>query len=244
MSGHIFQDVAGDAPDVTTMPHASSHAWDVARYLCKRRPPPGAGHGEFHRAFFGGTLPSYVLDAVASNIAVVRSTTVLTAIADGNLPRMGGGFPAPWQLRRVMYSRLELRADRCLDVFPSSRGQCGVWNSASKPIKPAEWVSQQPVFGHPDGWRAGRRWPTRLNRPAVSRMAIFGQRRVLCAPSGRAPSGALEFALEEWDTDGDLVPRRRRSTTPMTRLPRPNSFTGPSLPSRLSGSCGNRPVLP
>lgn len=50
-------------------------AWNAGRYLIENMGRLEKGSRDFHRAFFGSSLPSYVLDAVSSNITVLRSTT-------------------------------------------------------------------------------------------------------------------------------------------------------------------------
>ncbi|HHY81859.1 MAG TPA: hypothetical protein GX505_04165 [Clostridiales bacterium] len=50
-------------------------AWDVARYTMNNYDRLYKGSLDFHDALFSSTLPDYVIDAVSSNITVLRSTT-------------------------------------------------------------------------------------------------------------------------------------------------------------------------
>ena len=50
-------------------------AWDVVNYLASNIETLEGLSRKFHKAFFNTTLPSFVLDAVSSNITVIRSTT-------------------------------------------------------------------------------------------------------------------------------------------------------------------------
>lgn len=50
-------------------------AWDVGEYVLNHMERLEKGTRDFHKALFSSTLPSYVLDAIASNINVIRSTT-------------------------------------------------------------------------------------------------------------------------------------------------------------------------
>jgi uncharacterized protein (DUF608 family) len=50
-------------------------AWDAAQYTMNNYDRLYKGTADFHDALFGSTLPDYVIDAVSSNITVLRSTT-------------------------------------------------------------------------------------------------------------------------------------------------------------------------
>ena len=59
-----------------------SDAWDTAKYLHENLKRLEKYSRDFHRALFSSTLPWYVIDAVASNITVIRSPTCFR-IEDG-----------------------------------------------------------------------------------------------------------------------------------------------------------------
>jgi len=52
-----------------------SSSWDVATYVVENYKRLYGDTYSFHGALFGSTLPYYVIDAAASNISVIRSTT-------------------------------------------------------------------------------------------------------------------------------------------------------------------------
>lgn len=66
-------------------------AWDVARYLGDNLPRLEQHSRDFQKALFSSSLPTYVIDAVASNITVLRSTTCFR-IADGTFLGWEGSF--------------------------------------------------------------------------------------------------------------------------------------------------------
>lgn len=68
-----------------------SDAWDVGTYVFREMSRLETASRNFHRAFFGSTLPWYVLDAAASNIAVIRSNTCFR-IEDGTFFGWEGCF--------------------------------------------------------------------------------------------------------------------------------------------------------
>lgn len=51
------------------------NSWDVGSYVIRNMERLEGETRKFHRALFSSTLPDYVLDAVSSNITVLRSTT-------------------------------------------------------------------------------------------------------------------------------------------------------------------------
>lgn len=61
----------------TTMYYAKlfTDAWAAGKYLHDNLPQLEKGSRDFHRALFGSSLPSYVIDALQANITVLRSPT-------------------------------------------------------------------------------------------------------------------------------------------------------------------------
>jgi len=68
-----------------------SDARDVALYVRKNYASLRARTQAFHDALFGSTLPSYVLDAVSANLAIIKSPTVLR-LANGDIWAWEGCF--------------------------------------------------------------------------------------------------------------------------------------------------------
>jgi uncharacterized protein (DUF608 family) len=67
------------------------NAWRVSHYAASNLPRLEGDSRNFHRALFSSTLPAYVLDAVASNITVLRSPTCFR-LEDGTLMAWEGCF--------------------------------------------------------------------------------------------------------------------------------------------------------
>jgi len=59
-------------------------AWDVGKYVIKNYSRLENETRKFHNALFSSTLPHYVIDAVASNITVLRSNTCIW-LEDGTM---------------------------------------------------------------------------------------------------------------------------------------------------------------
>lgn len=66
-------------------------AWHTARYTADNMERLEGDTRKFHQAFFSSTLPDYVLDAVASNITVIRSSTCFR-LQDGTFLAWEGCF--------------------------------------------------------------------------------------------------------------------------------------------------------
>ncbi len=66
-------------------------AWDAARYLVKNLPRLEGETRAFHDAFFGSTLPGYVLDALSSQAAILKTNTVFRDASGGFFAFEGQG---------------------------------------------------------------------------------------------------------------------------------------------------------
>ena len=66
-------------------------AWDAAEYLKKNLQRLESASRDFHRALFTSTMPGYVIDALSTNITIIRSTTCFR-IKDGTFLAYEGVF--------------------------------------------------------------------------------------------------------------------------------------------------------
>jgi non-lysosomal glucosylceramidase len=74
----------GDGCEITQNYYATmfSDSWDVTKYVLDNYDRLESDTFLFHDAFFSSTLPGYVLDAVSSQMSIIRSTTCMW-FADG-----------------------------------------------------------------------------------------------------------------------------------------------------------------
>ena len=200
-------------------------AWAVAAYLAGNAARLEGSSREFHRALFGSTLPPYVIDALASNITVIRSPTCF---------RLEDGTFVSWE--------------GCHDNEGCCDGSCThVWNYAQTLaflFPELERTMRRVEFDvetDPDGrmaFRARRifglpRWemlPAADGQlGAVVRLyrdwKLTGDDEFLRSLWGKAAS-ALDFAFDFWDSDGDCVLDSEQHTTYDVEFYGPNSLTG------------------
>jgi hypothetical protein len=183
---------------------------------------------DFHRAFFGSTLPPYVLDAVASNISIIRSTTCFR-IEDGTLLAWEGGYHQRgscegscthvWNYAQTMaflFPELERSMRRVEFLLETDESGCMAFRTNR-------------VFGRP-------RWdfPPAADGQLGTIVRLYREWRFSgdddfvreLWPSARR---AIEFALDHWDTDGDLVLDGEQHNTYDIEFYGPNSLTGSLL---------------
>jgi non-lysosomal glucosylceramidase len=189
-----------------------SDAWDTGTYLLGEKSRLEQDTREFHRALFTSTLPDYVLDALSSNITVLRSPTCFR-IQDGTFLGFEGSH----------------------DHHGSCEGTCThVWNYAQTLaylFPELEQTAREVEFNletDEDGKMAFRTWQ------------IFGKEKFNMLPATDGQLGtiirlyrewkisgncdflrrvwvkaskALDFAFDYWDTDGDFVLDSRQHNT-------------------------------
>ena len=200
-------------------------AWAAASYL--------AGNGErlerssrlFHKALFGSTLPPFVIDALASNITVIRSPTCFR-LPDGTLVSWEG----------------------CHDTEGCCDGSCThVWNYAQtlaflfpeleRTMRRVEFNAETDDDGRM-AFRARRilglpKWemlPAADGQlGAVVRLyrdwKLSGDGGFLRSVWEKA-ARALDFAFDFWDSDGDAVLDSEQHNTYDVEFYGPNSLTG------------------
>lgn len=200
-----------DTPVSDTLPLVRNHyyksfknAWEVGKYVIDNFHRLEGYSKKFHNALFESTLPDYVLDAVSSNITVLRSPTCFW-IDNGNF----------------------LGWEGCGDKKGSCEGNCThVWNyaqtlaflfpSLERSMRNIEFNSETDEQG-----KMAFRTHTVFNQPVwdfkpaadgqlgtIIRLyrewKISGDNSFLKNMWGGAKR-ALDFAFSYWDTDGDFV---------------------------------------
>lgn len=207
-------------------------AWAVLEDLLERLPDLDRRSREFTRALYGSTLPDAVLEAVATNLTVIRSHTCFW-LEDGNFygwegirDHVGCGlgnvnhvwnyaqgvaflFPALERTMRRMEFELEIGPDGSLP-FRSRQ-------SLGEP----RWQMVPAADGQLGAIvRACREW------------RISGDEQFL---HGIWPGveRAMAYALERWDTDGDLVPDAQQSNTYDIEFYGPNGMMGTLMVAAL-----------
>ena len=200
-------------------------AWDAATYLVGNLPRLEALSRQFSRALYTSTLPPAVIDALASNITVIRSPTCF---------RLEDGTFVSWE--------------GCHDTEGCCEGSCThVWNYAQTLaflFPELERTMRRVEFGletDPDGRMAFRTYRV-FGLPAWEMLpAADGQLGAvirlyrdwkLCGDDEFLRSlwpgaaRALDFAFAFWDLDGDCVLESQQHNTYDIEFYGPNPLTG------------------
>ncbi|MGG1674805.1 GH116 family glycosyl-hydrolase [Neobacillus sp. NRS-1170] len=205
-------------------------AWDAGAYLLKNRERLEQGSRDFHRALFTSTLPDYVLDALASNITVLRSPTCFrikdgTFLGfEGSLDKKGsclGTCTHVWnyaQTLAFLFPKLEQSA-RIVEFELETDDQGEMDYRTNRVMGKPSFRVSAPFEVHPatDGQlgtiiRLYREWK------------ISGDDAFLRRLWTKA-SKALDFAFDYWDSDGDFVLDSRQHNTYDIEFYGPNSLT-------------------
>ncbi|HVO54043.1 MAG TPA: GH116 family glycosyl-hydrolase [Solirubrobacterales bacterium] len=232
-NGFIFPDDDAPSDGVARNYYATrfADAWEVARYLGDELDRLDGHTRDFHRAFFGSSLPPHVLDAVSANISTIRSTTCFR-IEDGTLLAWEGG--------------LHLRGScegSCTHVWNYAQTMAHLFPELERSMRRVEFLLEtneeglmafrtNRVFGR-TGWdhpatdgqlgtivRFYREW--RLSGDEEFLRELWpGARR------------ALDYALREWDTDGDGLLDGEQHNTYDIEFFGPNSLTALQLLAAL-----------
>ena len=198
-------------------------AWHAGRYLLENLDRLEGKSRDFHRALFGSTLPDYVIDAIASNITVCRSTTCFR-IEDGTFLGWEGTFDQRRLLRRKLYPRMELCPDPRLPVPGSGAVHEKVEFNLETDENGKMSFRTRRVFGK-EPWdflpaTDGQMGTIRLYRE----WKISGDDELIKTVWEKA-SKALDFAFEYWDSDGDFVLDSQQHNTYDIEFYGPNSLT-------------------
>jgi uncharacterized protein (DUF608 family) len=202
-----------------------SDAWAVASYLVENRERLERGSRDFTKALFGSTLPPHVIDALASNITVIRSPTCFR-LPDGTLVAWEG----------------------CHDTEGCCEGSCThVWNYSQtlaflfpeleRSMRRVEFNVEtdddgrmafrtRRIFGLPK-WEMLPAADGQLG--AVVRLyrdwKLCGDDKFLRSIWKNA-ARSLDFAFDFWDSDGDAVLDSEQHNTYDIEFYGPNSLIG------------------
>lgn len=199
-------------------------AWSAGKYMLENLQRIEKGSLDFHRALFNSTLPSYVIDALASNITVIRSNTCFR-IEDGTF----------------------LAFEGCHDSMGSCDGTCThVWNYAQTLaflFPELERTAREVEFNIETDDKGEMAFRTRQ---------VFGMEKFDMVPAADGQVGtiirlyrewklsgdneflkkvwnraskALDFAFEYWDSNGDYVLDSQQHNTYDIEFYGPNSLT-------------------
>jgi uncharacterized protein (DUF608 family) len=181
-----------------------SDAWHAGRYLVENLGRLEKGTRDFHRALFTSTWPPYVLDALAANITVLRSTTCFR-LSDGKFLGWEGNFDQRGSCEGT-----------CTHVWNYAQTLAFLFPQLEQSMRRVEFLLETDntgkmafrsncVFGGPrwdmlpatDGQmgtiiRLCREWKLTGDDEFLRELWPYAAR-------------ALDFAFDYWDSDGDCV---------------------------------------
>lgn len=203
-------------------------AWGVGKHLINNIKRLEESSRDFHHALYKSTLPNFVIDAVASNITVIRSPTCFR-LEDGTF----------------------LGYEGCDDTKGSCPGNCThVWNYAQSlaflfpELEQSMRITDFDLETNTQGEMAfrsfsvfaGNNQPARFESPPAAdgqlgsiirlyrEWKISGESSLLKRLWPKA-SKALDFAFKYWDKDGDFVLDGEQHNTYDIEFYGPNSLT-------------------
>ncbi len=199
-------------------------SWEVAQYLAEHRDRLERETRAYHGALFQSTLPAFVIDAVASNVAALRSSTCFW-LEDGRFLGWEGCFDDEgccpgtcthvWnyaQTAAFLFPELE-RSMRRTELLDETEPD-GKMNFRALKIFESVWDHEAAADGQLGSvMRVYREW--RLSGDDSFLRAMW--------PSVQA---ALRYAVEYWDTDNDLILDGRQHNTYDIEFYGPNPLTG------------------
>jgi uncharacterized protein (DUF608 family) len=210
-------------------------AWEAGDYLLKNLQRLEGGSRDFHRALFTSSLPWFVLDALASNITVIRSPTCFR-IEDGTL----------------------LAWEGCNDEEGCCEGSCThVWSYAQSLaflFPELEHTMRRVEFNletDDSGYMAFRSYRVFGQSRQKYHPAVDGQmgclirlyrdwklsgNDVLLRSVWSKAVKALEFAFTYWDGDGDFVLDRQQHNTYDIEFYGPNTLSNTMFLAALKGA--------
>jgi uncharacterized protein (DUF608 family) len=202
--GHQLPDANADQLERNHYATLFDDAWHVARYLVEDLRKLEDRSRDFRRALFGSTLPPAVIDAVAANITVLRSTTCFR-IADGTLLGWEGTFD-----------------DRgccegsCTHVWNYAQTAAFLFPELERTMRRVEFLLETDASGRM-AFRTNRVFgaPTSGQLPAADGqlgtiVRLYRDWRIsgddaYLRELWPAAKRALDFAFSYWDSDGDFV---------------------------------------
>ncbi|HLU24004.1 MAG TPA: GH116 family glycosyl-hydrolase [Bacillaceae bacterium] len=204
-------------------------AWSVAEYMVKNRKRLIQQSRTFEDALFSSSLPSYVIDAIASNITVLRSTTCFW-LKDGRfLGYEGchddwgccdGNCTHVWNYAQTLAFLFPTLEQNMRETeFLEEVDQDGKMNFRAVQMFDCEWTfGENPAEAAADGqmgaiMRVYREWKLSGDDTFLKKL-------------WPAMKNALKYALLQWDTDEDLVLDGKQHNTYDIEFYGPNPLTG------------------
>jgi len=200
------------------------NAWEAAYYLYSGLDRLEKGSLDFRRALFTSTLPGYVIEALADNITVIRSTTCFR-LSTGEFLAWEGGF-----------NRRGCCEGNCTHVWNYAQTLAFLFPELEQSMRKTEFLVETDDDGN----------------MAFRAMQVFGDPKWDMLPAADGQLGsvirlyrdwkfsgddsflklvwkkaqkALEFAFGYWDSDGDSVLDSRQHNTYDIEFYGPNSLT-------------------
>ena len=130
-----------------------ANAWEAGRYTIENLPRLEKLSRSFHRTFFAGSLPAHVLDAVSSQVSIIRTSTCLLFegkqfYAFEGCADNGGCCPMNcthvWNYEQALaflFPELE-RSMRVTDFKHNLHGDGGMSFRTLVPVGQAQWMAQ------------------------------------------------------------------------------------------------------
>jgi len=198
-------------------------AWDAGEYTLRELERLERETRTFHSAFFGSTLPSYVLDAVSANMTVLRSPTCFR-IEDGTL--MG------WE---GCYNEEGAGEGNCTHVWNYAQTVANLFPELETSMRRLEYLVETEEDGKMN-FRSYKLWGIEAHRHMPTADGQFGTIVRLyrewrmtgddellrdCWPNAKK---SLEYGIRCWDRDGDGVTETDQFNTYDCTFHGPNSL--------------------
>jgi non-lysosomal glucosylceramidase len=200
-------------------------AWNAASHLNRNLADLEAKSRTFHKALFEATLPAYVIDALASNITVIRSSTCFR-VADGTFFAWEG-----------CHDKVGCCDGTCTHVWNYAQTLAFLFPELERSIRRVEFNLETDAdgkmafrsrrgFGVPDdSWKHHAAADGQLG--TIIRLyrdwKLSGDTEFLRSVWPGA-SRALDYAFKHWDSDGDCVLDSQQHNTYDIEFYGPNSL--------------------
>ncbi len=222
--GHIVPDKGGRGIEKNYYSKQYSDAWNAGAHLFANLPRLERASRDFRRALFSSTLPSYVIDALAANITVLRSTTCFR-IENGTFLGWEGGFDQRGSCEGT-----------CTHVWNYAQTLAFLFPELERTMRRVEFLLETDDQGkmafRTNQVLGGEKWDmipaTDGQLGTIVRLyrewKISGDSDFLREVWDKA-SLALDFAFRYWDTDGDFVLDSEQHNTYDIEFFGPNSLS-------------------
>ncbi|MBT5641609.1 hypothetical protein HOJ44_00690, partial [Candidatus Bathyarchaeota archaeon] len=204
-----------------------SNAWDVAKYYMDKREHLEKFSRKFSKTLYESTLPSYVLDAVASNITVLRSNTCFW-LEDGSFFGYEGCF-----------DDAGCCSGNCTHVWNYAQTLAFLFPSLERSMRETEFLHETDEDGKMS-FRAFNAFPGPISWDVVeaasdgqcgSVMRLYREWKLSGKTewmTGLWPGAkrALDYACEVWDHNGDGVTEGKQHNTYDITFYGPNPLSG------------------